>query len=664
MQLDLIGKINEKKLAYNNTLLPLYEAIVNSIQAIEENNATGKGFIEIKIIRDGQTSFDSQANEGNIIGFNIKDNGIGFTTENFNSFNYAHTTYKAKKGGKGIGRFVWLRAFNKVEIESEYQENNDWKHRKFDFKLTKKGIENHTNENTNDSPKRYTEVRLIGLKEDYQKWCNQNTEEIAFKVIEHCFVYFLDPHCPVIKLIDGNSEIIANDLFSLFTKGKVKKHKIKVRTLNFELNLVKIYSSRIDNKIHFCAHTREVTNDKLNVEIPEFDSLLADENGDNFSIAAYLTGSYLDEKVNEERTTITFAKNSEENLKFPNEASKEEIIQKVVEKIQDLFSEELKSISVVRFQKIEEFIHDNPRYKQLLKYRSNDLKKVNTNLPKDKIEIELFKIQQGLDLEVKKEAKKAISFIDSAKDKEEFETKFENLYQKIIEIGNSKLSEYIIHRKLILEFLEKHILPTNDSKFPKEETIHKLIFPLKKLSEDIDYEEHNLWIVDEKLSYHKYLASDKRFKEIKETNSESKDRPDIIIFNRPFAFINDEKPYGSVVIIEFKRPMRDDYTEEENPIVQINRYAREIIEGEVTDKNNREFDLRQNTPIYSYIICDLTKKLKAFAKDAGYKLLPDSGGYFDFNSNYNMYIEIISFDKLIRDSKERNKILFDKLNMA
>jgi hypothetical protein len=28
-----------------------------------------------------------------------------------------------------------------------------------------------------------------------------------------------------------------------------------------------------------------------------------------------------------------------------------------------------------------------------------------------------------------------------------------------------------------------------------------------------------------------------------------------------------------------------------------------------------------------------------------------------------MYIEIISFDKLIQDSKERNKILFDKLNI-
>lgn len=664
MQLDLIGKINEKKLAYSNTLLPLFEAIVNSIQAIEEDSSTEIGLIDIQIVRDGQTSINPDSTGGNIIGFNIKDNGIGFNSENYNSFLYAHSTYKVRKGGKGIGRFVWLRAFNKVEIESKYQENGEWKHRRFDFKPTKEGIEKHINETTDGSPKRFTEVRLIGLKQEYQKWCNQDVEEIALKIIEHCFVYFLDHNCPRIKLIDNGKDVIVNDLFNLFTKGQVNKHEIKIHTLKFELNLVKVYSQRIDNKIHFCAHTREVLNDRLSQEIPELDSFLIDENGEKFSIAAYLTGSYLDEKVNEERTSIVFVRNLEEDIKFPNETSKEEIIKNVVEKIKEVFSKELESISEIRFKKIEEFIQENPRYKQLLKYRPTLLKKVNTKLPNDKLELEVFKIQQDLDLEIKREAKEALSFIDSAKDKEEFEQKFQCLYEKIIEVGNSKLSEYIIHRKLILEFLEKYILPTNDGKFPKEETIHKLIFPLKKLSEDISYEDHNLWIIDEKLSYHKYLASDKSFKDIEHTNSNSKDRPDILIFNRPFAFVNDEKPYESIVLIEFKRPMRDDYTEDENPISQLNKYAREIIEGEIKDKNNREFDLRPNTPIYSYIICDLTKKLKSFAKDAGYKFLPDGGGYFNFNDNYNMYIEIISFDKLIRDSKERNRILFDKLNIT
>src|SRR5690606_11376566 len=112
--------------------------------------------------------------------------------------------------------------------------------------------------------------------------------------------------------------------------------------------------------------------------------------------------------------------------------------------------------------------------------------------------------------------------------------------------------------------------------------------------------------------------------------SQSADRPDIIVFNQPFAFTSDDKPYGSIVLIEFKRPMRDDYSDKENPITQVNRYAGEIAENDVLDKDGRSLDIRNNTPIYAYIVCDLTKNLRKFAKEAGYKPLPDNDGFFSF----------------------------------
>lgn len=241
--------------------------------------------------------------------------------------------------------------------------------------------------------------------------------------------------------------------------------------------------------------------------------------------------------------------------------------------------------------------------------------------------------------------------------REKFSQNHQELYSKIIEVGNSKLSEYVIHRKLVLDLFQKLL----DEK-ATEKAVHNLIFPLQTLSDEIGFEDHNLWMIDDKLSYHKYLASDKKFKSIKPVNSNPSDRPDIIVFNRPFA--NDNKPYQSIVLVEFKRPMRDDYTDEENPIQQINRYAREIIEGEAKDKHNREFDFRENTPIYAYIICDLTKKLKSYAKDGGYRPLPSGDGFFFFNDNYNMYVEIMSFDKILNDSRERNRVLFDKLSIS
>ncbi|MEV4883871.1 hypothetical protein MRBLMN1_002382 [Chitinophaga ginsengisegetis] len=666
MRIDIRGKINEKKLAYNHTLLPLYEAIVNSIHAIEEDSATKPGIISITLIRSAQPElkFGTLTKEPPIVDFIIRDNGVGFTDSNYESFNFAHSTYKEKKGGKGIGRFVWLRAFQKAEIESRFKEKDIWQLRKFNFEPTKNGIESYSLEKVNGNEERYTEVRLKNIKGEYQKWCNVDRDDIAIKIIEHCFIYFLKPDCPRIILIDGKKELLVNDKFRSFTKGLVNSIAIKIREESFTTHIVKIYNPRIDNKIHYCAHFREVEIDRLSQDIPELDTLLTDEENDQqFSIAVYVTGNYLDKHVNEERTTIHFFKKGENDLLVPNEVTQEELRSLVAEKVKEEFSNYLGELSNIRFKKIEQAIYKHPQYRQLLKYKKDELRKIPTNLPEEKMEVELFKIQQGLDLEVKKDAGEILKFINNPDDKKEFKANFTDLYNKIIEVGNSKLSEYIIHRKLVLELLEKHIKQSNNGRFSKETIVHQLIFPLKKLSDDVGFEDHNLWVIDERLAYHKYLASDKPFKQIPEIDSGSTDRPDILIFNTPFAFANDEKPYTSIVLIEFKRPMRDDYTETENPIAQINRYAGEITENNVLDKNSRTLDFRSQTPIYAYIVSDLTKNLRKFAKDAGFKPLPDNDGFFSFNDNYNLYIEIISFDKLIRDSKQRNKVLFEKLNL-
>lgn len=657
METDVKGKINEKKLAYNNTLLPLFEAIVNSIQAIEEDSATKPGLIEIDLTRSkqkGAALFDGTEALPDILDFTVRDNGVGFNKDNYESFNYAHSTYK--KGGKGIGRFTWLRAFALAEIESRFKENDQWHLRKFRFEPTKIGIEKHTLEPVNTNNERYTIVKLKGLKQEYRKWCNSKAEDIALKIIEHTFIYFLGDSCPRILLNDMGTQIVVNDLFQLFTKGQVDVENIKVKENDFKLTFVKLYSSKVDNKIHYCANNREVIFDKISIDIPELDNFLTDKDGNQFSIGIYVEGDFLDENVNEERTLIVFNKGE---VGFPDYITQEELRKAITNRLQEKFDEQINQLSETRFSKVKDFVGNHPRYKQLIKYKPEQLKKIPSTLSEEKMEIEVFKIQQELELEVKKETNKVLKFIESEEDMATFDEKHKELYAKIIEVGNSKLSEYVIHRKLVLDLFDKML-----KKQATEKAVHSLIFPLQTLSDEIGFEDHNLWMLDEKLSYHKYLASDKKLKKVKVVESNSDDRPDILIFNKPFAFANDDKPYGSIVIIEFKRPMRDDYTDKENPIAQVNKYAREIIEGKAKDKDNREFDFRANTPIYSYIICDLTTKLKGFAKDAGYKLLPSGDGYFAFNDNYNMYIEIMSFDKVLQDSKERNRVLFEKLNLT
>jgi hypothetical protein len=658
METDVIGKINEKRLGFNNTLLPLFEAIVNSMQAIEERDASSIGLIRVDIKRSGQTLMDLDGAEGasDIIDFEITDDGIGFNEANYESFTYAHSTYK--KGGKGIGRFTWLRAFQKAEITSCYKEKDKWYLRKFNFEATKNGIEDHTHDVLAGDQKFSTTVKLVNLKKEYVKWCNGKTEDIALKIIEHAFIYFLNPSCPRIELNEkGKKPLVVNDLFRVFTKQQVENKDITIRDNKFKLSIVKIFNNkRIDNKIHYCANSREVDSDKISIDIPEFDNFLTDKENNAYSIAIYVEGDFLDENVNEERTVIKFSKG---DIDFPNKTTQEELRRAITEFLQTEYQHQIEDLSDIRLEKVKNFVSGHPRYKQLLKYKADRLKRIPSTYSDERMEIEVFKIQQELELDLKKEAAGMLKFIETEEDTEKFNESHKALYEKIIAVGNSKLSEYVIHRKLVIELFDKLL-----KKKACEKAIHRLIFPLQTFSDEISFEDHNLWMLDEKLSYHKYLASDKSFKRIEPLDSESTERPDIIIFNRPFAFSSNEKPYDSIVLIEFKRPMRDDYTDDENPITQINKYAREIINSETKDKYDREFNLRPNTPIYAYIVCDLTKKLKAHAEDTGFTLLPDGDGYFFFNSNYNMYIEITSFDRILKNSKASNRVLFEKLNLS
>jgi hypothetical protein len=294
----------------------------------------------------------------------------------------------------------------------------------------------------------------------------------------------------------------------LFTNGQVKSKKIKIRQNEFRLSLVKLLNSKkVDNKIHYCANSRAGDSDKISIDIPELDNFLVDKDGNFFSIAVYVEGDFLDNNVNEERTSINFSKGT---MEFPDQTSQEELRKTITDYIQTEFEESIQSLSAVRINKVKDFVSQHPRYKQLLKYKPDALKKIPSTLSEEKMEIEVFKIQQELELDVKKETKTVLKFIESEQDLAEFEEKHKDLYSKIIEVGNARLSEYVIHRKLVLDLFDK-LLKRNAT----EKAVHSLVFPLQTLSDEIGFEDHNLWILDEKLSYHKYLASDKSFKQLR-----------------------------------------------------------------------------------------------------------------------------------------------------
>lgn len=324
-----------------------------------------------------------------------------------------------------------------------------------------------------------------------------------------------------------------------------------------------------------------------------------------------------------------------------------------------------------KINRIKEYVLKKaPQYRSLFKYKLKELENFPI-LSDEKLEIELFKLQHSLEVEIKKEGTKILKKIKTVKDFEDYQSTYDSYIEKVIDIGNTSLSKYILHRKTVLDILKKYLKPNELGRFALENTLHRLIFPLKSTSDDLNYEDHNLWLIDERLSYHTYIASDKPFaqmdKEIIESDSD--DRPDIVAFNNYFdnrfaLSDNSSNPFSSVVIIEFKRPMRNEYPEDEdNPIEQVFRYIGEIKNKKKKLKDNRYFQKIEDMPFYCYIICDITPKIESIMDTHDYTLTNDGLGYFGYNKKHKAYVELISYDKLLEDANKRNRILFDKLNL-
>jgi hypothetical protein len=132
IRVDIINQVRQTTVPAWRPLLPLFEAVMNSFQAIKEArlpaNMPGRVLIEVK--REGDLFKEDHPP---ISGFRILDNGIGLDDENFDSFNTAFSAHKLQRGGKGLGRFTWLKAFERVEIVSTFRDDQGRHTRKFTF---------------------------------------------------------------------------------------------------------------------------------------------------------------------------------------------------------------------------------------------------------------------------------------------------------------------------------------------------------------------------------------------------------------------------------------------------------------------------------------------------------------------------------------------------
>lgn len=670
LNIDLQGRIRNINLSVHKPLIPLFEAIVNSIQAIE---ATGEkpdeNYIRIEVLRDtSQMTMDIPDSPYNypITGFIIYDTGIGFNDENFESFKTSDSTYKSNIGGKGVGRFTWLKAFDSVEIESFYFDGSRLKKRSFCFTITE-GVTNVEEQFMQNETTRNTTVKLLNYKKNYAIRVPKTLSVIADRIVEHCLSFFILEKCPNMVIFDEFDSINLNQHFRSHVDLNMKSDSFEINEFQFNIKHIKLLFAK-EHKIYLCANNRVVRDEKITNQIPGLPKKIETENGETFVYSAYVTSDYFDLNVNAERTDFIGYMNDDSSI-LPDEISWNSIFEKIYEKASDYLSEYLIPIQRKKVEKINEYVmNEAPQYRRLLRTYSEKIAQISPDVinNKSQLDLELYKIKQFDEMKNLIEVKSILEMKeDEITDIEAYKKKYNEILQKVNDESKMDLAKYIVKRRTLLNLLEKSLKIQESGKYLFERNVHELIFPLKTTSDDIDFESHNLWIIDEKLAYHKYLASDIPLNKNGAIQSDDNSRPDIIVFNHPHAFAL-EKPYSSIVIVEFKRPGRDDYdtnTDGNNPIDQVYDYILAIKQSKVLDKDGRPINLSPNTPFYCYIICDLTPKLDVIAIKNNYKRTPDGMGYFYFHDSYNAYIEIITYDKLLSDAMNRNRVLFDKLKI-
>jgi len=660
MDIDLPGRIRNTKLPHSHALLPLFEAIINSIHAVAESPRRDKGVIRVHIERETQQALLPEA-AGSVLqpvkSFVVADNGIGFTDVNFKAFSTADTRQKASQGGKGIGRFLWLKAFDHAEIDSTFQTpGGESFRRRFSLRLTTDGVEDHSVSQVSEGDIG-TQVRLCDFKLEYQQQGPSSAEAIARRIVEHCLEHFVLGLAPAVYVDDSDSEVVY-DLYEMFEEEVRVTTTVGVFEIfgrSFQIHNLRVSPSyQSGHRLHFCANNRAVKSEPLTGKIPNLVGSLHDPEHRPFLYAGYVSGDYLDEVVNSERTGFVMP-DEDSMLAEPSWTS---LLKEASQHASTFIAPYTESVRAAKEQQISEFAQRKaPQYRPLVKHRKDLLDEIPPDLPDDKLDLELYKANQVYDSQLREKSSTLLSSLEQGSgDWAVFEQQYGQFLEEWNEAGIAKLARHIVHRRATLDFLKATLRVTNTGKYQLESAIHRLIFPLKRTSDDVRADQMNLWILDEKLAYHYYLASDLPL-------HPSKDRPDILIFNAPSAFVNDLPPFQSVVLIEFKRPLRNDYTDDENPIAQTYRYVNLIKSGNALDRAGRPITVKPDTPFYAYVVCDLTAKLKQQAAFASLVPTSDGLGFFGYNTQIGVYVEVMSFEKLVSDAERRNASLFDQLNL-
>jgi hypothetical protein len=680
MPTNLGGRLRNTPLPLTSGLLPLFEAVVNSIHAIEEAGvSTDDGRIAITILRKPKQeslALGDSKKKGpdaleDIVGFKIDDNGVGFTDDNMESFRTLDSEHKIQKGCRGIGRLLWLKAFKQVRVESTYRAGDTLRQRTFTFSADG-GVSNEKDDAAPEGASVNTSIHLDEFNTRYREYARKTSKAIADSIFEHCLWYFIrEGGAPLIELVDDSEVISLNDVYDAHMHSSAVTETISIKNQSFDLIHVRLRSNSLSaHAIAFCADNRLVTEEKLSGKLPGLHGKLTDADGE-FVYSCYVSSAFLDEFARPERTGFEIV-DSVEGLLANTEIGLNDIREGVVERAKAQLAEHLAENLKRSKEKVNKFVSTKaPRYRPILARIPEAELNIDPDISDKDLELALHKQFANIERELISEGHDILSQTQVPPD-DEYREKLDSYLAKAEDIKKSDLASYVSHRRVIIDLFEKAIEKDENGNYVREDLIHSLIIQMRKDSSEIPLESCNLWLVDERLAFHDYLASDKPLKSIPIIASADAKEPDICVlnvFDQPILVSEGTKlPPASIEIVEIKRPMRNDIEagEDHDPIEQAIDYLERIRHGTVKTRTGRPIPLLSSDAIpgFCYVLADLTPSFEKRCRiHHNLKRTSDGQGYFGYKDNVNAYVEVISFNRLVNMAKERNRAFFDKLGL-